>query len=70
MTIKIREKDPYKPFDANVAEVAAWYDRHTRDWCIQCLNKDGYQIGDSMRAGTKEDRDYLVASLKAEHGIN
>lgn len=69
MTIKIREKDPYKPFDATVVNVFAWYDRHTKSWCIQCLNKDGYQVGEAAWAGNKWDKDYFVEKLKEEHGI-
>lgn len=56
-------------FDTTVARIEAHYDRHGRDYCIQLLNKDGYQIGDAVYCGTKEDRDAMIAELKAEHGI-
>ena len=65
--LKINEE--YTPFDETVAKIDAWYDRHTRDWCIQLLNKDGYQIGDAYREGTKEGKDYMVNSLKEEYGL-
>lgn len=61
--------EEYEPFDEKVVKIDAWYDRHTRDWCIQLLNKDGYQIGDAYREGTKEGKDHTVASLKEEYGI-
>lgn len=56
-------------FDTKVATIDAWYDRHTRDWCIQKLNADGYQVGDSIRVGTKEDRDHVVNWLRDEYGL-
>lgn len=68
--MRIKLNVDYKPFDDKVVKVDAWYDRHTRDWCIQCLNKDGFQVGDAKRAGNKWDKDYFVETLKAEHGLN
>ena len=59
----------WKPFDENVVEIDVWYDRHTKDYCIQLKNKDGYQVGDSIRVGTKEDKDWEVNRLKNEYGI-
>ena len=54
-------------FDNKVVKVEAWYDRHTRDYCIQKLNKEGYQVGDSIRVGTKADRDSVVAEIMKEY---
>lgn len=65
----IRIKDEYKPFDTKVVKIEAWYDRHTKDYCIQLLNKDGYQIGDSIRVGTKEDKNHVVRELKEEYNL-
>lgn len=65
----IRIKDEYKPFDTRVVKIEAWYDRHTKDYCIQLLNKDGYQIGDSIRVGTKEDKNHVVRELKEEYNL-
>lgn len=56
-------------FDDKVVKIDAWYDRHTRDYCIQLLNKDGYQIGNSIRVGNKEEKDYVVSELKKEYGL-
>lgn len=56
-------------FDERVAEIDAWYDRHTKDYCIQLLNKDGFQIGDAIRVGTKEDKEHVVAELKEENNL-
>lgn len=61
--------EDYTPFDDTVVKIDAWYDRHTRDWCIQLLNKDGYQIGDAYREGTKEGKNYMVESLKEEYNL-
>ena len=47
-------------------EIDAWYDRHTRDWVIQKKDKNGYQVGEADRVGTKADKDYIVKELQAE----
>ena len=59
----------YEPFDETVVKIDAWYDRHTHDYCIQKLNKDGYQIGDAIRVGDKATKDAVVKDLKQEYGI-
>ena len=56
-------------FDAKPAKIDAWYDRHTRDYCIQILNKDGYEVRDCIRVGDKVSRDAVVRDLKEEYGI-
>ena len=56
-------------FDEKIAKVDAWYDRHTKDYCIQLLNKDGYQVGDSIRVGNKLDKDIVVRELKQEYEL-
>ena len=61
--------DNYEEFDETVATIDAWYDRHTRDYCIQKLNKDGFQIGDSIRVGDKEEKEHVVKELKEEFGL-
>ncbi len=66
---EMRLKVEYEPFDDKVVKIDAWYDRHTRDWCIQLLNKDGYQVGDAIREGTKSGKDYMVKELKEEYGL-
>lgn len=67
MTFRIMEE--YTEFDETVVEIDAWYDRHTRDYCIQLNNKDGYQVGDCYRAGSKAEKEHLVARLKEEYGL-
>jgi len=67
MTFRILNEG--KPFDNKVVKIDAWYDRHTRDYCIQLKNKEDYQVGDSVRVGTKEDRDYIVACYREEYGL-
>lgn len=61
--------EEYEAFDETVVEIDAWYDRHTRDYCIQLLNKDGYQVGDCYRVGTKAGKDAIVRDLKEEYGL-
>lgn len=56
-------------FDNTVTTVDAWYDRHTRDYCIQLLNKDGYQVGDAIRVGTKADKEAVVKELREKHKL-
>ena len=68
MTFRIIDEN-YKPFDEQVATISKWYDRHTRDYCIQKLNKEGYQIGDAIRVGDKKAAEQVAKDLKAEYGI-
>ena len=56
-------------FDTKVVKIDAWYDRHTRDYCIQKLNAEGYQVGDSIRVGPKEDKNSVVKELLEEYGL-
>ena len=58
-----------KEFDEKVATIDAWYDRHTRDYCIQLKNKDGFQIGDAIRVGTKDDKKAEVDYLKGKYKL-
>lgn len=59
----------FKPFDEKVVKIDAWYDRHTRDYCIQKMNAEGYQVGDAIRVGTKADKEAVVKELKVEYGL-
>ena len=61
--------DEYEPFDEKVVRIDAWYDRHTKDWCIQLLNKDGFQVGDAIRVGNKVDKNIVVAQLRKEYKV-
>lgn len=67
MEFKINEK--VEEFDKKVVKIDAWYDRHTKDWCIQLKNKDDYQIGDAIRIGTKAEKDAEVKYLKAKYNL-
>lgn len=51
-------------FDEKVVKIEVWYDRHGRQWCIELLNKDGFQVGDAIYVGNKEDKDCEVKYLK------
>lgn len=51
-------------FDEKVVKIDAWYDRHGRQWRIELLNKDGFQVGDAIYVGNKEDKDSNVKYLK------
>ena len=67
MTIKILADA--EDFDSNVTQIDAWYDRHTRLWCIQLKNKDGDQIGDAVWCYGKTDKDMTVKQLRDEYGL-
>lgn len=67
MRLLINEE--YIPFDETVVKVEGWYDRHTRDYCIQSFNKDGYQVGDAIRVGNKSDKDVVVNDLMKKYHL-
>ena len=56
-------------FDTQVVKIDAWYDRHTRSYCIQKLNKDGYQVGDAIYVGNKADKNSVIRELTEEYGL-
>lgn len=59
----------WEPFDEKVVEIFTWYDRRSRNWIIQLLNKDRYQVGDAIYVGDRASKDLIVANIKAEYGI-
>lgn len=61
--------EDYEPFDTKVVAIDVWYDRHGRDYCIELLNKDGFQVGDAIYVGNKADKNQIVKELKAQYGI-
>ena len=63
------EVDLSYEFDEKVVTIDAWYDRHTKDYCIQLKNAEGYQIGDAIRVGNKYDKDATVNELIVEYGL-
>lgn len=69
MTFGIIGAKDLPEFDTKVVKVDAWYDRHTRDYCIQLKNKDGYQVGDSIRVGTKADKEAEVNYQMIKHHL-
>ena len=70
MTFKIVGWDPEEShFDETVASIDAWYDRYTKLWVIQKLNKDGYQIGDATYVAGKKAAMKEAAELKAKYGL-
>lgn len=68
MTIRI-EGFKEEQFDETVASIDAWYDRHTRLWIIQKLNKEGYQIGDASYVYGKKLAMQVTAELKEQYGL-
>ena len=68
MTIRVFDDDT-EVFDEEVASVDAWYDKHTRLWIIQLLNKDGYQIGDATIVYGKSEAKAVKAELEKEYNI-
>ena len=65
----IINNDEYVEFDENVTAIDAWYDRHSRSWVIQKLNKDGYQVDDAVYVGDKETKNTIVKELKEQFGL-
>lgn len=56
-------------FDSKVVKIDAWYDRHGRQYCIELLNKDGFQVGDAIYVGNKADKDCEVEYLKKVYSL-
>lgn len=67
MTFTINEQ--YTEFDEKVVKIDAWYDRHTRLWVIQKLNKDDYQIGDAEYIYGKASAMTEKKNLEEEYGL-
>lgn len=65
MTIRIKGFDS-EAFDEAVVTIEAWYDRHTKLWVIQKLNKDGYQVGDAVYVYGKEAAMKAKAEMEEE----
>ena len=60
---------PEDGFDETVYEIDPWYDRHTKLWCIEKLNKDGYQIGDAVWVCGKKDAKRVTKELEDEFNV-
>lgn len=68
MTIRI-EGFNEEQFDETVASIDTWYDRHTRLWIIQKLNKEGYQIDSATYVYGKKLAMQVAAELKEQYGL-
>lgn len=69
-TVHIKLGESQYHFDEKVASVDMWYDRHERLWCLQLLNKDGYQVGNAQYiGGGKKEALQLKKQLEKEHNI-
>ena len=68
MTFTIVDEDAME-FDTAVTSVDAWYDKHTRLWVVQLLNKDGYQVGDAQYVYGKAEAKAVKAELEKEYNI-
>ena len=66
MTFRIVGWDPEQQQEPKATHVDAWYDRHTRLWVIQCLDEDGYQVGDAQYVYGKKDAMDRKAELERE----
>ena len=67
MTIKLNVD--WTELDETITDVDVWYDRHTRLWVIQKLNKDGYQIGDSVIVYGKKSAMKTAEEIRKEYNI-
>ena len=48
--------------------IDSWYDRHTKDYVFQVKDDEGNQIGEAVRVGNKEERDYIIRLMEQERG--
>ena len=46
--------EDYQQFDKNVVKIDAWYDWHTRDYCIQLLKKTAIKSEIQLESETKK----------------
>lgn len=56
-------------FDETPAIIEKWYDRKTRSWVIQTLNKERFQIGEAQYFGTKQEAINEYKRLKTAYNI-
>ena len=56
-------------FDEKVVSIDTWYDRYTKLWVIQKLNKDGYQVGDADYVYGKQAAMKETEELKKKYNI-
>ena len=56
-------------FDEKIAYIDCWYDRHTRLWVLQKMNKEGFQIGDATYIYGKKDALAYKKQLEQEAGL-
>lgn len=66
--LSLKEND-YIPEERKVTKIEAWYDRHTRDWCIELLDDNGYAVGDCVRVVGKAEKNWVVSNMMSEYGI-
>lgn len=69
MKIRIVGFDVSKQFDETVVKIDAWYDKHTRLWVVQKLNKDGYQVGDADYVYGKTNAMEEKAELEKKYNL-
>ena len=53
-----------KTFELEVNHIEYWYDRRTRSWVIQRMDKQRNQIGEAIYVGTKECMMHELELLK------
>ena len=69
MTIRIQGFNSEDQLDEVVTSIDVWYDRHTRLWVIQKLNKEGYQIDSASYVYGKKLAMQVAAELKEQYGL-
>ena len=65
----IRLNEEWTELDENITALDMWYDRHTKLWVIQKLNKDGYQIGDAVIVYGKKSAMETAEEIRKEYNI-
>lgn len=70
MKFKVKGFDPEADkFDESVVKIDVWYDRHTRNWVVMKMNKNGDQIGGADFPYTKKEALELKDEYEKEYGL-
>ena len=62
-------KEEWTELDETITDVDVWYDRRTRLWVIQKLNKNGYQIGNAIFVYGKKSAMETAEEIRKEYNI-
>lgn len=69
ISIKDWRLNEWEELDENITSIDAWYDKHTKLWCIQLVNSEGCQVGDAIWVYGKKDAMIRKAELENQYGL-